>query len=261
MCALLFALLLSVPRAASSVECPQVDIRGSIGGQLVMMFSNGADAQPAIACRVDPAGRLIPISPPAAGNLAGVNWGADSSEIMLSACDPLRAPRPRCHVERTTIEGVLLRTYPDLPVQEFEEPDGRLSPGGVGTPARVSPTGEYIAAPANGRSPAILRASDGQQIAALTNGYSEASWSPDGRRLALTASPDPERSTLEESQVFVYDVASGGRVQLTHFPPESRRSWWNPFAPPVVRLPLVAGIQLRRSSRRADALPRYSYRP
>jgi hypothetical protein len=253
MFAFLYALL-SVPLSATPLACPQLDIRGSIGGQLVLTFSDTADGQPAFACRVDSAGNVISIAGPAVGNFTGVNWGADSSEIMLSACDPARAPRPRCHVERTRIDGTLLRTYPDLPVQDFEEPDGRQSPGGVGTPARVSPTGEYIAAPANGRSPALLRAGDGKQIAGLTDGYSEASWSPDGRHLAFTASPDPGRSTLEESQVFIYDLASGSRSQLTHFPPESRRSWWNPFAPPLVRLPMVAGLSW---ARRADVIAFY----
>lgn len=254
MIALLYALLSSVALAATAVECPQVDILGSIGGQLLLTFSNSADGQPVSACRVDPAGHLIPIAPPIAGNFAGVNWGVDSSEIMLSACDPQRSPRSRCHVERTTIDGALLRTYPDLPVEAFEEPDGRLSPGGVGTPARMSPTGEYIAAPANGRSPALLRASDGKQIVGLGSEYSEASWSPDGRRLAFTASPDPGRSTLEESQVFIYELASGGRTQLTHLPPESHRAWWNPFASPVIRLPLVAGLSW---ARRADVIAFY----
>jgi hypothetical protein len=51
--------------------------------------------------------------------------------------------------------------------------------------------------------------------------------------------------------VFLYDLASGEESQLTHFEPKDYRSWWNPFAKPLIRRPLVAGLSW---ARRADII-------
>jgi len=140
----------------------------------------------------------------------------------------------------------LLRTYPDLPVAEFREADGRLTPGGTTGPARVSPNGELLAAAANGRCPALIRMSDGKYITGLSEGQSTYAWSPEGTRLAYTRSPGATRSALQESQLFIYDVQSGEDMQVTHFPPKDYRAWWNPFGRPSVHYPLVSGVSWAR---------------
>ncbi len=195
-------------------------------------------------------GSVRPAPTPKLGTFRSIDWGRSPEEVLATACEGMVRREVRCHIERLTVDGELLQTYPKVPVAEFVEPDGRLTPGDMEGPARISSDGQLLALYANGRKPAFVAADTGQYISGMRVGHSEYAWSPTGHRLAYTRSPSGSDS-VHDSQLFLLDFDSGSDRQLTYFPDKDHRRWWEFWLRPQMRPPLIAGLSW---ARRADVL-------
>lgn len=234
--------------AVMSLECPEIQLRESVPGRLLVTIAPRDDPATRRVCLIE-GDHVSGLSLTTPGKLGEVNWGPNPGQLFVSFCNPERGPQTRCPIALMTIGGQLIRTYPDDSSPAFAEPDGRWTHWVLGGP-RPSPEGKTMAVSVSGHH-MLMRLNDGAHIANLPEGACERAWSPDGTRLAYTRGSGPHAGCATETQLFLYDLSSGVETQLTHFEPKEYRPWWNPFATPVVRPPLVAGLSW---ARRSDAL-------
>jgi len=193
-------------------------------------------------------GQLKRAPTPTAGALISINWGRDTSEIMIQACSDEKGVEARCHIERMSIAGELRQTYPSTLGTNFIEADGRVTAGNVTGPARISADGELLVLGAYERQPAFLDAATGQFLSGMNVGHCEYAWSPEGHVLAYTRSPSTEHTTLTSSQLFLLDFDTGIETQLTFFPDVDVRPWWDFWSNPHTLPAMVAGISWARKA-------------
>lgn len=229
--------------AVMSLECPEIQLREPVPGRLLVTIAPRGDPATRRVCLIE-GGRVSGLSLTTPWQLGDVNWGPSSDQLFMSFCNPGRGPQTRCPIALMTIGGQVIRTYPDESSPAFVEPDGRWAHW-ILTGARPSPDGTTAALSVSGHQ-LLMRLSDGAYIANLPGGVCERAWSPDGTRLAYTRGSGPHAGCAVETQLFLYDLSSGVESQLTHFEPKEYRPWWNPFAMPVIRPPLVAGLSWAR---------------
>lgn len=234
--------------AVMSLECPELKLRESVPGRLLVTIAPRGDPGTRRVCLLE-GGHVSGLALTTPGQLGAVDWGPNSDQLFVSFCNPERGPQTRCPIALMTIGGQLIRTYPDEASPAFIEPDGRWTHWVFDGP-RPSPDGTTLAVSVSGHH-MLLRLDDGAHITSLPEGACERAWSPDGIRLAYTRGSGPHAGCATETQLFLYDLSSGVETQLTHFEPKEYRPWWNPFARPVVRPPLVAGLSW---ARRADII-------
>lgn len=178
------------------------------------------------------------------GQITAIDWGPNPDEVFVSFCDPERGPQARCPLALTTVDGQLIHTYPEPSSPALVETDGRWTNWLVSGP-RASPDGTNMAVSISGHH-RIVRLEDGVSVAELPPNACERVWSPDGRRVAYTRGSGSHPGCATETQVFLYDLVTSQEMQLTHFEAQVYRPWWNPFAEPIVRPPLVAGLSWAR---------------
>jgi Tol biopolymer transport system component len=230
------------------LECPEIQMSMPVPGHVLVTTTSKENPEESRTCLISQSSTSsIPL--PTLGQSSHVSWGPNTDELFISFCNPGRGAHTRCPVALTAIDGRIIRTYPEDSAPAFVEPDGRWSPWELTRP-RPSPDGKTVALLVSGHS-MLMRLSDGTLSARLPIDICESAWSPDGTRLAYISGSGPHGGCSTETQVFLYELSTGGESQLTHFGPKDYRPWWNPFAKPVVRPPLVSGLSW---ARRADVI-------